>query len=88
MVHQLPPILKELKEEQNHEKVYPNHIPPYPAAQAHLVSRLAQLMADLRLLEQVDSWQLELAAVGKSLARSGAGYIEIEVACRIRHTDS
>ena len=38
-------------------------------AQALLVSQLSQLVADLRLVEQGDSWQLELAAVGKALAR-------------------
>ena len=86
LIHQLPPILKELQEEQQQEKVNPNLFPPYMTAQAFLVSQLAQaqaqaqaqavlvsqlsqLVADLRLVEQGDSWQLELAAVGKALAR-------------------
>ena len=38
-------------------------------AQALLVSQLSQLVANLRLVEQGDSWQLEMAAVGKALAR-------------------
>ena len=43
LIHQLPPILKELQREQQQEKVNPNLCPPYMAPQGLLVSELAQL---------------------------------------------
>lgn len=72
LLHQLPPLLKELQEEQ--ELLLSFCLPGQEQDKGPLVSQLGQLVKDLGLVDLVDSWHLELAAVGKALARIQYAY--------------